>query len=159
MLGALIAIVVMSIILFTAGRRLYNIAKKNYGTGFFWTVLLSLSMLIVPLILVVADFSARCVDGILPNYSEGERIGYVTKLSYKGVIWKTHEGQLQVGQGAQVAVQKPFDFSVVDEGMLDPLNEAMTKGKKVKLRYREWWAMPYRLGDSGYEIIGVEELR
>ncbi|MBI4991735.1 MAG: prepilin-type N-terminal cleavage/methylation domain-containing protein [Candidatus Harrisonbacteria bacterium] len=98
--------------------------------------------------------------GVMPNYSTGERVGYVTKLSVKGVVFKTHEAQLQVGQGEQVATQAPFDFSVdkKSEAVLKKLSLAMERGNKVRLKYRQWLLMPVYVGESGYEVMEVQEL-
>ena len=40
---------------------------------------------------------ALCLFYSLANYSEGARTGYVVKISKKGVIFKTNEGELNFG--------------------------------------------------------------
>ena len=51
------------------------------------------------------------LPGCSENYSNGERIGVVTQFSNTGVIWKSHEGHLNVTQtGMNSSV--PFDFSI-----------------------------------------------
>ena len=52
---------------------------------------------------------ASCTE----NYSNGERIGLITQFSKTGLMFKTHEGHLnltQTGMNSSSAV--PFDFSV-----------------------------------------------
>jgi len=96
--------------------------------------------------------------GLMPDYGTGERIGYVTKLSRKGVIWKTWEGQVQLGVGEMASLQSPFEFSVPDEQVRQNV-QAITGAKtRVCLTYKEWLRMPYWLGDSGYEIIDVKHV-
>lgn len=101
---------------------------------------------------------AAMTTGVVPGYSDGDRVGYVTKMSHKGYVWKTWEGQIQVGQGSQVATQDPFEFSVVEERIKSELETALTSGKKVKIHYRQWLVMPYKKGSSSYEITSVEIL-
>ncbi len=105
-----------------------------------------LSLIIVPLLI-------KSVDGLYPGYSEGQRTGYLTKISYKGVLWKTWEGELQIGAGEQAALQTPFAFSVTDPEVMNAIKANL--GKRVTVEYREWLAMPYRVGSSGYEITKV----
>lgn len=74
------------------------------------------------------------------NYSNGERIGVVTQFSKSGIIFKSHEGHLNVTQtGMNSSV--PFDFSI-DRDNEDPtvvaaIDSAAQYGWKVKLIYHE----------------------
>jgi hypothetical protein len=45
----------------------------------------------------VASIGIQCCGGLNIEYSEGSRSGVVQKLSRKGVIWKTWEGELNLG--------------------------------------------------------------
>lgn len=92
--------------------------------------------------------------GLLPGYSEGEREGYITKISTRGVIWKTNEIEVQVGTGEQAALQAPHHFSVVDAKVLASVKT--NAGKRVKIRYTQWFFQPFSRGDSGYEITSLE---
>lgn len=74
------------------------------------------------------------------NYSNGERIGVVTQFSKTGVIWKSHEGHLNVTQtGMNSSV--PFDFSIDNDNepdaLLKTIDSAAQFGWKVKLVYHE----------------------
>lgn len=108
-------------------------------------------ILLIYLVPVLALIPLEGIDG---TYSEGERIGYVTKLSQKGFFWKTFEGEMQSGAGEQASLQNVYAFSVRDPQILKKLKESM--GKNVTLKYRQWVCMPYRVGSSGYEIVGVD---
>ncbi len=75
--------------------------------------------------------------------SEGMRIGSLSKFSRKGIIFKTHEGELVMGglvandTGANVW-EFSLDHSSADETKLaEKLNALADKGGKVKLKYRE----------------------
>ena len=77
------------------------------------------------------------------TYSEGERIGFLTKFSHKGRIWKSWEGELNLTQTG-MNTSSLFDFSI-DNDKEDPkvialIDSAVTNGWKVKLRYHETFA-------------------
>jgi hypothetical protein len=74
------------------------------------------------------------------NYSNGERIGLVTQFSKKGMLWKTHEGHLNITQTGMNSADG-FDFSI-DRDNEDPtivslLDSAASFGWKVKLIYHQ----------------------
>ncbi|MFT5167102.1 MAG: hypothetical protein ACI8P3_002339 [Saprospiraceae bacterium] len=93
------------------------------------------------------------------TYSEGTRTGYLMKISTKGYVFKTHEGQLNLG-GFQESdntsiIGNIWDFSLTDEELLRNLE--VLEGKKVMLRYKEINnSMPWQ-GDTNYYIYAVEE--
>src|SRR3989338_8785829 len=78
------------------------------------------------------------------EYSEGQRVGVVNKISEKGLIWKTKEGQLSLegrtstGDYTGAGV---WDFSIdrlakhgenVDE-LYSQIRQAMEEGQRVKI--------------------------
>jgi uncharacterized protein YwgA len=86
-------------------------------------------------------------------YSEGFRSGELIKLSNKGIVVKTWEGELSQGlSGARI-----FSFSVLDRDhkVINDLKEL--QGQYVKVTYVEryrtfpWW------GDSKYFITEVKK--
>lgn len=103
-------------------------------------------------------FIAR-IGGCQSNYSNGTRVGVVTKLSEKGVIFKSWEAQAVQGgvrmtsEGAAVA--NVFDFNV-DPQMVEEVKKAMNSGKPVKLTYHQWLIRPMSIG-SDYVVNKVEE--
>lgn len=92
------------------------------------------------------------------TYSEGTRAGNLIKISYKGVVLKTYEGQLNLG-GFQSNDQSGisgniWEFSVWDDEIYKQLQQY--EGKQVKLFYRQKYkAMPWQ-GDTDYFIYQVE---
>lgn len=85
-------------------------------------------------------------------YSEGVRSGELIKISKKGVLFKTWEGQISQGiSGAQI-----FEFSVLDEKaeVIEKLKEY--QGEYVKLNYVERYATFPWLGDTKYFITTVD---
>lgn len=97
------------------------------------------------------------------TYSKGSRNGTVIKLSNKGVMFKTYEGQLNVGAYVRESSNPPttiWEFSVPkgNQEVLDEINEAIDKGRRVKLHYKEkLMTLPWR-GDTVYLIYDVEIL-
>lgn len=86
-------------------------------------------------------------------YSDGVRSGELIKISHKGYVVKTWEGEISQGiSGAQI-----FKFSVLDndKGVIDSLK--ILQGKFVKVEYVErlrtffWW------GDTRYFVTKVEK--
>lgn len=74
------------------------------------------------------------------NYSNGERIGMITKFSEKGLVWNSWEGTLNTTQTGMNSAE-PFEFSV-DNDVNDPvvistLDSAATNGWKVKIKYHQ----------------------
>ncbi len=95
------------------------------------------------------------------NYSEGSRSGRLIKISYKGVVFKTWEGQLDVGGisggGTDGGITTLWDFTVPagNQALIEQLDQL--SGRRVKLYYHEkYYAFPWR-GDTKYFIQRVEE--
>jgi len=93
------------------------------------------------------------------TYSEGTRAGQLIKFSEKGVLFKTHEGELNMG-GLRTGDAKDglegnlWKFSVLDENVVKKLEEA--EGKRVKLSYKERYKAMAWQGDTNYFIVDVE---
>lgn len=95
------------------------------------------------------------------NFSSGFRVGVPVKLSSKGVLFKTHEGQLNIGgltSGEQGVIPTQWDFTVAksDESVYQGIESAMEQGVRAKLYYKEKYIkLPWR-GDSKYMVYKVE---
>lgn len=86
-------------------------------------------------------------------YSKGVRSGELIKISYKGVVIKTWEGEISQGiSGAQI-----FSFSVEEKEkkVIDDLQKY--QGRYVKITYKERYGTFSWLGDSKYFITKVEQ--
>ena len=94
------------------------------------------------------------------EFSKGERVGTVVKLSMKGYIFKTCEGELStLARGAQSTMMvNSFLFSVEDVVLCDRINQAMKDGHKVSLSYEEqYFVWPWE-ADTTYIISGISIL-
>ncbi len=84
-------------------------------------------------------------------FSEGVRSGELIKISHKGFVVKTWEGELSQGiSGAQI-----FAFAVMDnqEVLIEDLKK--WKGKKVTLEYEERYKTFFWWGDTHYFVTKV----
>ena len=92
-----------------------------------------ISIGIVILILVIYYFSTQF------TYSRGERAGLLVKFSEKGFIFKTYEGELNLG-GVNTdpkagLMNNMWDFSSVDKNASNQLMQL--EGKYVRVHYRQ----------------------
>jgi uncharacterized protein YxeA len=86
------------------------------------------------------------------TYSSGVRSGELIKISRKGVLVKTWEGEISQGiSGAQI-----FAFSVEDKNKEVIENLQKFQGGYVKLTYKERYKTFFWLGDTKYFITKVE---
>ena len=90
------------------------------------------------------------------SYAEGERAGYVQKLSEKGWICKTWEGELAMINVPGTLTEK-FAFTVRDEAVVAKINASL--GKRVSLVYEQHVGIPTScFGDTSYFVTGVREV-
>ena len=73
------------------------------------------------------------------SYSAGERAGWVQKLSKKGWLCKTWEGEMAM-VSLPGSVPEKFLFTVWDDGTADRINAVM--GRRVSLFYEEHILLP-----------------
>lgn len=88
------------------------------------------------------------------NYSDGTRSGVLVKISRKGWVFKTYEGQLNLaGQGGMMTPQSMWEFSAT--GTAFQQMQAL-EGKMVTLHYHEKkQAFPWQ-GDTNYIVDSAE---
>ncbi len=88
------------------------------------------------------------------SYSSGERAGYVQKLSKKGWIFKTWEGELALATVPGVMPEK-FYFSVREDAIAEKINQTM--GKRVALSYEQHVGLPVDwFGETEYFVTRVK---
>jgi hypothetical protein len=100
--------------------------------------------------------------GAFKNYSNGSRVGVVTKLSNKGFIWKSWEGEMNIGgfrnstdsNGNSNIVANIFAFNIESPEVVKKIQEAMQTGDRVELVYRQWGLKPITIS-SRYVITEV----
>ena len=87
------------------------------------------------------------------SFSTGDRAGWVQKLSRKGWICKTWEGELSLISMPGAAPEK-FIFTIWNDAVADKVNKVM--GKRVALHYEEKVGLPGScFGETRYYVTGV----
>jgi len=88
------------------------------------------------------------------SYSEGERAGFMQKLSHKGWICKTWEGELSLVALPGAAPEK-FYFSVREEAIAQQINAMV--GNRVALTYEQHKGLPTScFGETEYFVTDVK---
>jgi hypothetical protein len=87
------------------------------------------------------------------SYSSGERAGWVQKLSNKGWVCKTWEGELSMVSMPGAAPEK-FAFTVHDDAVAERITKAM--GKRVSLHYNQKVGLPGScFGETRYYVDSI----
>jgi hypothetical protein len=100
-----------------------------------------------------------CYFGCGEGYSDGDRVATVVKFSRKGVIWKSWEGEANLGRlvmndkGGMVV--DLFRFSVTSANVVAKVDAALEAQRPVRLVYRQWLWPPATQG-SRYVITDVQ---
>ena len=106
--------------------------------------------LVVLIILGLAGFTWVTLHW---SYSEGERAGYVQKLSLKGWLCKTWEGEMAMVTMPGTVAEK-FAFTVREPAVAAKLNASV--GKRVALHYEQHkWIPSSCFGDTEYFVTEV----
>jgi hypothetical protein len=138
--------------------------KSNQTYLTFETIVLALLVATpVSIVTLAALFVFGSPVGVMPSYSSGSRVGVVTKLSNKGVIWKSWEAEMNLGgfrnslnaNGSSSVVANTFEFNVENRVLADRIGEAMRNGDRVEVIYREWGIRPLSIG-SRYVVTDVK---
>ncbi len=108
---------------------------------------------VLPLVVLVALLVLYFWAALSWSYASGERAGWVQKLSKKGWICKTWEGELALVSLPGTMPEK-FDFTIFDEAAAERVTKAM--GKRVSLHYEQKVGLPGScFGDTRYYVTGV----
>lgn len=99
------------------------------------------------------------------EYSDGYRDGTIQKMSKKGVVWKTYEGEMILGgldfqndgSGGGTLNRQSFHFTVSDKKIIDEI-EALPTGKKIRLHYRQGMTQWVPNGDTTYFVTSIEDI-
>ena len=88
------------------------------------------------------------------SYSSGERAGWVQKLSHKGWLCKTWEGELSM-VAMPGSMPEKFFFTVHDDTVAEQINRAM--GKRVALHYEQHIGIPTTcFGETQYFVTAIQ---
>ena len=117
----------------------------------FKSVIRSIVLLIVAALIV---FGLYIYTALSWSYSKGERAGFLQKVSEKGWICKTWEGELTLVSIPGTTPEK-FLFSVRDPEVYKAINAAI--GTKVAITYEQHKGIPGTcFGETEYFAVGVK---
>lgn len=109
-----------------------------------WLVLLAVVVLVAVYFWAMLSWS----------YSSGERAGWVQKLSHKGFVCKTWEGELALVSTPGAPVEK-FAFTLHDDAVAADINRLM--GRRVALHYEQKMGLPTScFGETRYFVTAVK---
>ena len=107
----------------------------------------------LPLLVLAALVTLYFWAALKWSYSSGERAGWVQKLSNKGWICKTWEGELAL-VSLPGSIPEKFSFTIRDHAVADQVTKAV--GKRVALHYEEKVGLPGTcFGDTRYFVTGL----
>ncbi|NMM49032.1 6-phosphogluconate dehydrogenase [Marinigracilibium pacificum] len=97
------------------------------------------------------------------SYSSGYRVGTPIKLSKKGMVIKTWEGEMNIGgltSSDEGVIPTSWQFSIhgSDKDVIENLNAAIENGNRVKLFYKEKYVRFFWQGDTKYFVYEVESV-
>ena len=116
-------------------------------------VILLLAIIVVPIVM----FSLWTWVTLGYVYSTGKRAGYVQKLSKKGWLCKTWEGELNMVSPPGSVTPQIFNFTVRSDSIASLLEQDL--GKRVSLTYEEHRGVPSScFGETDYFVSDVRIL-
>jgi len=112
------------------------------------------SVMILTLVASGLLFAAYIWAMLSWSYSSGERAGWVQKLSNKGYLCKTWEGEMAL-VSLPGSMPEKFFFTVWDDNTAEKLHAVM--GKRVTLHYEQHIRLPTScFGDTEYFVTDVK---
>jgi hypothetical protein len=127
-------------------------AKRKARNFFRWFIAILLIVLVATGLFLVYG-----------TFSEGVRAGTVIKVSKRGTLFKTYEGQMNMETFGAIKnsgnlLNEAFLFSVRDEAVIKELEAVSLSGERVNLRYEEkYLALPF-FGETKYFVTDVERV-
>lgn len=119
-------------------------------------------LLITFLLIILSGTAYYFICGM--TYSEGSRSGVLIKISKRGYLFKTYEGELYIGgfsEGSGTALVAPqiFHFSVYrsNEEIYKKLEQM--QGDRMVLYYKQVFKNFFWQGETDYFIYDIKEIK
>jgi len=110
-------------------------------------------VLVAVVVLAIAGLAGFTWLTLHWSYAQGERAGYVQKLSKKGWVCKTWEGEMAMVTMPGTVAEK-FYFTVPDGAVATKLNANV--GKRMALHYEQHRWIPFScFGDTEYFVTDL----
>lgn len=136
-------------------KRSYTRLARAKQSGVATLECLYIAILLIFFVMIAAPFVVKFI-GFEQMYSAGDRTGVVVKLSKTGYIWKTWEGEMNLGgvsnNRANSAVPTVWRFSVPNDDLAMQGLELVVSGEKSTVAYTEVWKAPFWHGDTDFMI-------
>ena len=108
---------------------------------------------VLPLVILALLLALYFWAALTWSFSTGERAGWVQKLSKKGWVCKTWEGELALVSLPGTTPEK-FLFTIWSEDVAERVTKAM--GKRVALHYEEKVGLPGScFGETRHYVTGI----
>ncbi len=105
------------------------------------------------LLLLVATGVIYLIVAYYFSYSEGQSVGVVQKLSKKGWVCKTWEGEQIRLNARNITVPEKFMFGTRDDAVAEKINANL--GKEIILHYEQHRGLPSCFGDTEYFVTNM----
>jgi hypothetical protein len=113
-----------------------------------------MKILVIILVLAIAGLAGYSWLSMHWSYSSGERAGFVQKLSKKGWVCKTWEGEMAMVTMPGTISEK-FYFTVPDDAVAARINSSL--GKRVTVHFEQHkWLPSSCFGDTEYFVSTVQ---
>jgi hypothetical protein len=113
----------------------------------------ALKALLYLILLPIAVVAAWTWGALKYTYSRGDRVGYAQKLSEKGWICPTWEGELAMSN-VPGQIPEKFEFSVRDDAVARQIQAL--DGRRVALSYEQHRGVPFScFGETQYFVTAV----
>jgi hypothetical protein len=106
------------------------------------------------------------IFGVVSNglsTSDGTRVGVLTKFSHKGLVYKSYEGELNMGgvrnsidsEGNRSVVANVWEFSCTRPDVAKKIKSLI--GKEVVIEYHQSFGGFSR--ETSYDVVSIEEVK
>lgn len=115
-------------------------------------------------IIALIMFSAFSLTSCKEHYSDGERVGTVTKFSKAGVIWDSWDGDLNLTQTGMNSAGEPFSFSFDNDrsdqdSLINLVSDAQRYGWKIKIIYHQVWGFKNMFKNRGENPYFIDDVK
>ncbi len=115
------------------------------------------SALAIVIVVPIVAVTVWTLGALSYTYSSGERAGFLQKISKKGWICKTWEGEIQLS-AIPGSVPEKFDFTVRSDSIAAVLNKM--NGERVVLNYEQHKGLPTScFGETEYFVTGARPVQ
>jgi hypothetical protein len=113
-----------------------------------------MKILVIFLVLLIAGVAGYSWVSLHWSYSTGERAGFVQKLSKKGWVCKTWEGEMAMVTMPGTVSEK-FYFTVLNDAVAARINASL--GKRVAVHFEQHkWLPSSCFGDTEYFVTAMQ---